>query len=624
MPTTTRLRLPDGSSCRKSTDFARIAALCLVVVCGTALAAQSQTPPDNAALQRLLEVGLHAEPSGETATVVFFNRPIVVLRARVLGRAPAERALSSSRLMDDLISGGEAHQVETRVLEGAALVMAGGRTVLVLTPPDVDELSGETLDQAAAGAARRLQQALDEAYEARTPARLMRSAAVALAVLLTGVLLAIVVARSHRAVSARLVHLAETTVTKSGIADANLLRASRLIEIQRRLTSYVAVVLYLVICLQRHRDHPAPVPVHETLGRVDARVSVRDRYECRSGNRPCDTRPRHDRDHRVPDAFHRPPHRPLVPCDRAGQHRGPEMASSRNRAAHAPAVDGCGLVVRDCPDLSLRAGEPDRCVQGRQRAGGPHRHARFQRADEPGHEQFHDHVLSRAAGRRFRADRRGRRNGDAAWDALDQDPYGIWRRGDHSQCGRDCADDHGLFADGGRGRADADLGDDRIRLPLAPGAFAAADGRHANAGHTEGSEAVRLSGLTPGLLRSSTRWPSRWSARTSASTFSPRSTPTSRISSTSTASRSCPPTIWATPPRRRSCRRTSGLPRRHTRKRSVLVKQPLQVGHRTRFQQREPEQHTRLLRVQVERCHQAELVVLDLHVPADPSRRNPR
>jgi len=218
-----------------------------VIVCGTALAAQSQTTPENAALQRLLEVGLHAEPSGETATVVFFNRPIVVLRARVLGRGPAERALSSNRLMDDLISGGEAHQVETRVLVGAALVMAGGRTVLALTSPDVDELSGETLDQAAAGAARRLQQALDEAYEARTPARLLRSAAVALAVMLTGALLVFAVARSHRAVSARLVVLAETTVTKSGIADANLLRASRLGEFQRRLTSYIAVVLYLLI-----------------------------------------------------------------------------------------------------------------------------------------------------------------------------------------------------------------------------------------------------------------------------------------------------------------------------------------------------------------------------------------
>jgi small-conductance mechanosensitive channel len=70
---------------------------------------------------------------------------------------------------------------------------------------------------------------------------------VALAVLLTGVLLAFAVSRLHRAVSARLVDLAEATVTKSGIADVNLLRASRLIEIQRRLTSYAAVVLYLVI-----------------------------------------------------------------------------------------------------------------------------------------------------------------------------------------------------------------------------------------------------------------------------------------------------------------------------------------------------------------------------------------
>src|SRR5690348_9918478 len=95
MPTTTCRRWPDASSCQRSTDRPRRAlallAMCLAVAWGAGLAAQ--TPPPTT----------RAEPSGQSATVVFFNRPIVVLRARVLGRGPAERAEGAERALEDLV-----------------------------------------------------------------------------------------------------------------------------------------------------------------------------------------------------------------------------------------------------------------------------------------------------------------------------------------------------------------------------------------------------------------------------------------------------------------------------------------------------------------------------------------
>jgi hypothetical protein len=120
---------------------------------------------------------VHAEPAGETATFTFFNRPIVVLRARVLGRSPAERAAAADRVVDTIVGEGLTGPVQYRPFQGGAIISVGSKAVIALTAPDVDELSGETLDGVSSQTVERLKKAIDEAIEARTPGMLLRSAA---------------------------------------------------------------------------------------------------------------------------------------------------------------------------------------------------------------------------------------------------------------------------------------------------------------------------------------------------------------------------------------------------------------------------------------------------------------
>ena len=72
------------------------------VGCGAHLAAQTAPAATGPPSRRPSQ----AEPSGQSATFTFFNRPIVVLRARVLGRGPAERAEGARRALDDLVARG--------------------------------------------------------------------------------------------------------------------------------------------------------------------------------------------------------------------------------------------------------------------------------------------------------------------------------------------------------------------------------------------------------------------------------------------------------------------------------------------------------------------------------------
>jgi small-conductance mechanosensitive channel len=221
-------------------------ALCLVVAWATPSAASAQVPLVTTP-RPLLEAIAAAEPSGEPATVSYFNRPFATLRARVLGREPADRAANAVRTLDELVAQGVMQPVEMRLVDSAALITVGGRGVLVLTPADLDAVSGETVQQAASEVVNRLQRALAEVGEARTPARLIRSTAVALGALTVGFLLLAAVGRSRRAASARLEALSEKTVAKSGIADVQLLRASRLLDFERRLVLMAAAALQIVI-----------------------------------------------------------------------------------------------------------------------------------------------------------------------------------------------------------------------------------------------------------------------------------------------------------------------------------------------------------------------------------------
>ena len=220
-------------------------ALTLCVVVGWASDLLAQPAPSTPG--QSIAASLRAEPSGETATVTFFNRSIVVLRAKVLGRGPVERADAAGRVLDDLVAKRVMRPVEARPFDGGALIMVGSRTAFALLTFDIDELSGETLDGVTAQTVARLQQALDEAAEARAPGVLLREGVLAALALAVGVVLLWAVARAHRVLIARAIRIAERTFSRSGIADLEALRASRLLDLERWLITSVIVAAGVIV-----------------------------------------------------------------------------------------------------------------------------------------------------------------------------------------------------------------------------------------------------------------------------------------------------------------------------------------------------------------------------------------
>ena len=249
---TPRLRIADSS--RKCTERCvrrsralgtTLLAAGLLLACAGPVRAQPAAAPPTVAPTLLGAVA--AAPSGLTAPVVYFNRPIVVLRARVLGRDPAERADSAVRALDDLVAQHVTGPIAARPVGGASLISVGSRVVLALTPPDVDELAGDTVERVAAETMTRLRQALAEALEARAPGALIRSAALACLGLVAAALALWGIRKAHAAVGERLAGVSERTVTRSGLADADLLRASRLVDVERRVLASAAIVVDLVV-----------------------------------------------------------------------------------------------------------------------------------------------------------------------------------------------------------------------------------------------------------------------------------------------------------------------------------------------------------------------------------------
>jgi small-conductance mechanosensitive channel len=193
-------------------------------------------------------LGIAVEPSGEPVTLSYFNRPIVVLRAQIMGRSPDERRVIAVRAMDDLVARRQIGPVTATPAAGGMLIEVGGRVITGITPTDIDTLAGETLQGVTQLAVARVGQALAEADEARRVQVWARGGALtALAIAVAG-LIVWGLGRIRRAVHARLSRLAERAVSRSGLAHQYSIQASGLlVTFQRRVMTFVVTVLQLFV-----------------------------------------------------------------------------------------------------------------------------------------------------------------------------------------------------------------------------------------------------------------------------------------------------------------------------------------------------------------------------------------
>ena len=180
-------------------------------------------------------------------TLTVFNRPIVTFRSTVLGVSPQDRALSAqTRILALLERGGEG-RITVESIDVGNVVKIDGGLAFIIAESDLEPLSGETLGTVTDAAVSALTKAIAETREVRD-ARLMLAAAIwaggATAVYLV---LLVILRFVGRAVTRRMLHLADVAAEKVRIGGTVLVNRSRAIGYARHLLhiGYWAIVLLL-------------------------------------------------------------------------------------------------------------------------------------------------------------------------------------------------------------------------------------------------------------------------------------------------------------------------------------------------------------------------------------------
>src|SRR5690349_9712350 len=108
----------------------KVLSLTLAIWTSGAGVSHAQTAPNDQVSPVAAMLAATAERTSQTATLTYFNRDILVLRARVLGREPDERARSAERVLGDLVAHGVTGPVAAQPLTGGMLITVGSRVVL--------------------------------------------------------------------------------------------------------------------------------------------------------------------------------------------------------------------------------------------------------------------------------------------------------------------------------------------------------------------------------------------------------------------------------------------------------------------------------------------------------------
>ena len=159
----TLLRAPHGRK-RPPAALAALAALLSALAPAVARSESgSGGPPPSAAAPAATAAAAH-----QSADVMVGNRKIATLRGVLFQNPPAERARVANERIEAAVESGRPLDVSVRPEGDYRLFVAGGRGLFSLTPGDLDPASSETLDQAVAATAARLEMAIRETREQRS------------------------------------------------------------------------------------------------------------------------------------------------------------------------------------------------------------------------------------------------------------------------------------------------------------------------------------------------------------------------------------------------------------------------------------------------------------------------
>ena len=210
------------------------------------------------------------ETAVEPATLVVNNRPIVTLRGLFLNRTPSQRVEAARLRIASLLDADTEGTISANPTREGSVIALGGQLLFLITPGDVDELAGETIDTTSRVAVAALNLALAERLELRDKRLMAWAIGRTIVALLLFVALLAGARRLYGWIDRRLDRRAELWAGKTAIRGFALLTPAQLLTVLRRaaqfgigLTMLLGVYLFLGLAL---KQFPYTRPWGEQLG----------------------------------------------------------------------------------------------------------------------------------------------------------------------------------------------------------------------------------------------------------------------------------------------------------------------------------------------------------------------
>ena len=227
-----------------------VGAAALSIAFATSVSGQIQTPIQEQVSAETLGATIaaaakNAVTTDPPATLVVTNRPIIELRATILGRSPAVRVNGAADRLHRLIERQPDSIVSTQSYADAVVIRVGEEPLLVVFQSDLDALAGERLEARAKEAASTLQVAVNEAAEFHHAGAFTRAVLVALLATVLFVIGLWLILLIDRRVSSKISRKAESKLLKVPGFDA-FVRAANMATLMRRAFGLVMVAVGLV------------------------------------------------------------------------------------------------------------------------------------------------------------------------------------------------------------------------------------------------------------------------------------------------------------------------------------------------------------------------------------------
>ena len=122
-------------------------------------------------------------PEISPAALLIYNRPIAILRGKVFGYPPQERINYITEKLASIVKGKKTFAITTKKTTEGTWILLDGDFLLMLTPGDVDQSAGQTLEELVTFAVDNLREVFGEMQRMRDPKYILRSVGIDLGLL---------------------------------------------------------------------------------------------------------------------------------------------------------------------------------------------------------------------------------------------------------------------------------------------------------------------------------------------------------------------------------------------------------------------------------------------------------